>query len=75
MKTFLKARVLFPVLFGWVLGGLLFVLGAADDAPGLSFIRLSVAFCSRCAGFTMRAFCRRGIASPSSCWSLARWGS
>ena len=29
MKTFLKARVLFPVLFGWALGGLLFVLGGA----------------------------------------------
>ena len=55
MKTFFKARVLFPLLFGWALGGLLFVLGAADDAPGLSFIGLSV------------AFCHRGIASPSSC--------
>ena len=43
MKTFFKARVLFPLLFGWALGGLLFVLGAADDAPGLSFIGLSVA--------------------------------
>ena len=69
MKTFLKARVLFPFLFGWALGGLLFVLevlGGADDAPGLSFIGLSVAFLLTMRGFTMRAFCRRGIASPSS---------
>lgn len=62
MKTFLKARVLFPVLFGWALGGLLFVLGAADDAPGLSFIGLSVAFL-----LTMRGVYHAGVLPQGYC--------
>ena len=62
MKTFLKARVLFPLLFGWALGGLLFVLGAADDAPGLSFIGLSVAFL-----LTMRWVYHAGVLPQGYC--------
>ena len=62
MKTFFKARVLFPVLFGWGLGGLLFVLGAADDAPGLSFIGLSVAFL-----LTMRGVYHAGVLPQGYC--------
>ena len=62
MKTFLKARVLFPLLFGWALGGLLFVLGAADDAPGLSFIGLSVAFL-----LTMRGVYHAGVLPQGYC--------
>ena len=62
MKTFFKARVLFPLLFGWALGGLLFVLGAADDAPGLSFIGLSVAFL-----LTMRGVYHAGVLPQGYC--------
>ena len=62
MKTFFKARVLFPLLFGWALGGLLFVLGAADDAPGLSFIGLSVAFL-----LTMRGVLHAGVLPQGYC--------
>ena len=65
MKTFFKARVLFPILFGWALGGLLFVLGAADDAPGLSFIGLSVAFL-----LTMRGVYHAGVSWTACCICL-----
>lgn len=61
-ENFFKARVLFPVLFGWGLGGLLFVLGAADDAPGLSFIGLSVAFL-----LTMRGVYHAGVLPQGYC--------
>ena len=54
--------MLFPVLFGWALGGLLFVLGAADDAPGLSFIGLSVAFL-----LTMRGVYPAGVLPQGYC--------
>lgn len=62
MKAFLKVRVLLPILLGWALGGLLFMLGDADDAPGLSFIGLSVAFLLSmrgiyCAGVLPQGYC------------------
>lgn len=44
MKKFVKSGTLLPILIGVAVGALLFILGAADDAPGLSLIGLVVAF-------------------------------
>lgn len=44
MKKFIKPMALLPILIGVVVGALLFMLGDADDAPGLSFIGLAAAF-------------------------------
>ncbi|MDR1639793.1 MAG: hypothetical protein LBT59_08880 [Clostridiales bacterium] len=40
----LKSSVIAPPIFGVVFGALLFILGAADDAPGLCLIGLVFAF-------------------------------
>ena len=39
-----RPKVLLSMLSGAVIGGVLFALGDADDAPGLSFIGLAAAF-------------------------------
>lgn len=44
MNSFLKAKVLLHILFGVAVGLVLFLLGDADDAPGLSFIGIVAAF-------------------------------
>ncbi len=44
MKRFIKAAALLPIVIGAVIGSLLFTLGNADDAPGLSFIGLVAGF-------------------------------
>ena len=44
MKKFIKLKTLLPILIGVTLGISLFILGDADDAPGLSFIGLVVEF-------------------------------
>lgn len=44
MNKNVKPAVLFPILIGLAVGTILFILGAADDAPGLSLIGLTTAF-------------------------------
>lgn len=44
MKRLLKVNVMLPILLGSVIGLVLFFLGNAEDAPGLSFIGLAAAF-------------------------------
>jgi len=39
-RLYFKPAILFPVFFGVILGITLFILGAFDDAPGLSAIGL-----------------------------------
>jgi len=44
MKNISKPSILLPILAGILTGTLLFILGAMDDAPGLSLIGLIAAF-------------------------------
>lgn len=40
----LKTSVILPIAIGLIIGALLFTLGMADDAPGMSLIGLVIAF-------------------------------
>ena len=44
MRKFVKPTIMLPILMGVVVGVVLFMLGDADDAPGLSLMGLVAAF-------------------------------
>ena len=44
IKNFLKISVILPVVAGIIIGTVLFLLGEAEDAPGLCLIGLIIAF-------------------------------
>ena len=43
-RNYMKPSVVLPVIIGLIIGTALFLLGEADDAPGLCLIGLIVAF-------------------------------
>ncbi len=64
MNKFLKPAVLLPILLGAVVGFSLFVLGAADDAPGLCLIGLAAAFLLIMWGIHNAGVIKRGLFAP-----------
>ncbi len=57
-------HVLLSFIFGALIGAALFVLGAMDDAPGLSFIGLSAAFLFFMRGLYHTGLIHRGYHIP-----------
>ena len=59
-----QPKVLLFLLAGAVIGGVLFTLGDADDAPGLSFIGLAAAFLLMMRGIYHAHLLPRGLHVP-----------
>lgn len=64
MKKFVKPATLLPILIGVAVGALLFILGDADDAPGLSLIGLVVAFLLIMWGIYNAGAIKKGLLAP-----------
>ena len=58
MKRYLNFSVLMPIISGIIIGAALFVLGAMEDAPGLSLIGIIIAFL-----LILWGVCKAGIIS------------
>ena len=61
MGKFIKPAVVVPIFAGAAAGTVLFMIGAADDAPGLCVIGLAAAFLLISGGV-----CRAGVITKSS---------
>jgi hypothetical protein len=64
MNKFFKPRVILPIILGIIIGGLLFVLGEYDDAPGLCAIGLSVGFVLIMLGVNKTGVIKKGLLAP-----------
>lgn len=64
MKRLLSTRTLFPILAGVSAGAILFMLGAAEDAPGLSLIGLIAAFLLIMWGVNNMGVIKNGFLAP-----------
>ena len=65
MNKFLKPKVILPIIFGIIIGGLLFALGEYDDAPGLCAIGLSVGFILIMLGINQTGIIKKGLLAPT----------
>ncbi len=63
MKThrFLSPAFLLPGIIGIAIGGLLFIVGATEDAPGMCAIGLSIGFVSVMLGLNWSGMLRKGM--------------
>lgn len=64
MKRILKPSTLLPMLIGIIVGVTLFMLGDADDAPGLSLIGLVAAFLLIMWGVFNTGVIKKGLLAP-----------
>jgi hypothetical protein len=64
MNRFFKLSVLLPVFGGVVTGGLLFLFGAIDDAPGICAIGLSIGFFFAMLGINNSGIIKKGLLAP-----------
>lgn len=64
MKRFLNISVLLPTIAGILIGGLLFSIGAFDDAPGICAIGISIGFVLIMIGINKAGFLRKGLFVP-----------
>ena len=64
MNKFIKLKVILPVILGIIIGGLLFVLGEYDDAPGLCAIGLSIGFILIMLGINKTGIIKKGLLAP-----------
>lgn len=64
MKKFLQAKTIVPCLLGADICAVLFILGEAEDAPGLCFIGLIAAFLLILRGIYHAGVMRKGVHIP-----------
>jgi uncharacterized membrane protein len=64
MNKFFKPKVILPIILGIIIGGLLFVLGEYDDAPGLCAIGVSVGFVLIMLGVNKTGVIEKGLLAP-----------
>jgi len=64
MNRFFKPTVLLLIIAGILVGGLLFVFGYVDDAPGLCAIGLSVGFILIMLGVNKMGVIKKGLLVP-----------
>ena len=64
MNKYFKQKVILPIILGIIIGGLLFALGAYDDAPGLSAIGLSAGFILVMIGINQTGIIKKGLLAP-----------
>lgn len=64
MKKFAKPVTLLPILIGVAVGALLYMLGDADDAPGLSLVGLVAAFLLIMWGVYNAGVIKKGFLAP-----------
>lgn len=64
LKKFAKPVTLLPILIGVAVGALLFMLGDADDAPGLSLVGLATAFLLIMWGVYNSGVIKKGLLEP-----------
>ena len=71
MSKFFKAKVILPIIFGVIIGGLLFAFGEYDDAPGMCAIGLSVGFILIMLGINKTGIIKKGLLAPILLLSFA----
>lgn len=64
MKKNVKPAALFPILLGAAVGIILFMLGDADDSPGLSLIGLTAGFLLIMWGINNTGMIKKGFLTP-----------
>jgi len=64
MNKFFKLNVILPIILGIIIGGLLFVIGEYDDAPGMCAIGLSVGFILIMLGINNTGIIKKGLLAP-----------
>jgi hypothetical protein len=64
MNRLFKPKVILPVILGIIIGGLLFVLGEYEDAPGICVIGLSVGFVLIMFGVDKTGIIKKGLFAP-----------
>ena len=64
MKNIIMPAAIIPMLTEVIVGTLLFILGVADDAPGLSLLGLAVAFLLITRGIYKTGMITNGVISP-----------
>lgn len=64
MKYLLRWTVVLPILTGIAIGGLLFAVGALEDAPGMCAIGLSIGFVLIMLGINNTGIIKKGLLAP-----------
>lgn len=64
MNKFAKPMTLLPILIGAAVGAILFMLGDADDAPGLILVGLAVGFLLIMCGVYNTGAIKKGFLAP-----------
>ncbi len=64
MNKFSSPKVVFPIILGIIIGGLLFALGDYGDAPGICAIGLSVGFILVMLGINNAGVIKKGLLLP-----------
>lgn len=64
MKSLLKPKAILPIVIGLVVGAALFIIGNAEDAPGMCVIGLSVAFVLSMWGIYNAGIIKKGFLAP-----------
>lgn len=71
MRRVLKPKAILFISLGIIIGGLLFVVGELDDAPGLCAIGLSVGFLLIMFGVNNTGVIKKGLFAPILMLSFA----
>jgi len=64
MNKFFKPKVVLSIVLGIIIGGLLFVFGEYDDAPGLCAIGVSFGFILIMLGINKTGVIKKGLFAP-----------
>lgn len=64
MNKIFKPKVILPIILGITIGGLLFVFGEYEDAPGICAVGFSVGFVLIMFGINNTGIIKKGLLSP-----------